>query len=127
MDTSETKTEGEPIIDRAKGRIVGPGPYTLPLEFPFTATLKIEGGGTREETFSEFTIRRPIMKEISGAGSRAEKFGNSTSLYWLLAQLTGLPTEVVEQTDPADFAEAEAMIEVFTEKFQRTSKTSSAI
>lgn len=114
------------LADRAKARVVGPGPYNIPLEFPIAAKLKIEGGDTRDETINSVDVRRPGMKEITDAGDMAAKKGNAISLFWLMSKLTGLPDTVLHNMDPDDFSEVEAVIEVFTLKFQRTAPTSSA-
>lgn len=115
------------IEERAAARVTGPGPYKVPLEFPVTAKIKVEGGSTREETYDSVSIRRPGMKEITDSSAIAEKKGNSAGLYWLAAQLTGLPEHVIHLMDPDDFAEVEAVIEVFMQKFQRGGKRNSVI
>lgn len=104
----------------------GPGPYDITLDYPFTATVKMEGGAAREERFTVLTLRRPVMKEVTSSGERAKKYGGVNAIYWLASQLTGLPQNVIEAMDPDDFAEVEAIIEVFTQKLQGTAgKTSS--
>ena len=113
---------------RAAARVMeGPGPYEIPLDYPFTAKVKMEGGAEREERITVLTVRRPVMKEVTSSGDRATKFGGVSAVYWLAAQLTGQPQNVIEAMDPDDFAEVEAIIEVFTQKLQGTAgKTSSA-
>lgn len=128
MDDENETTQAEMSIEaRAAARVTGPGPYEVPLEFPIKAKIKIEGGGTREETYELVSIRRPGMKEITDSSALAEKKGNSAGLYWLAATLTGLPEHVIHLMDPDDFAEVEAIIEVFMQKFQRGGRRNSAI
>jgi len=123
-DAHESDLRDMDIIERAKARIQGSGPYELPLAFPIVASFKIEGGGTSERDIDSLMIRRPTMKEITDS---ATKKNNMDGLFWLIAKLTGLHESAIHAMDPDDFAEVEAMIEVFTEKFHRPGKTSSAI
>ncbi|MBI1262947.1 MAG: hypothetical protein GC184_14615 [Rhizobiales bacterium] len=120
---NEEELRAMSLEDRAKARVKGPGPYPVPLSYPFTASFKVEGSQTEERAITTLMVRRPKMKELTdSAGMKS----NHQGLYWLVGKLTRLPEAAVHDIDPDDFAEVEALIEVFTEKFQKAGKTSSA-
>lgn len=64
---------------------------TIKLEFPF------EHDGT---LYEEITLRRPKVRDLKAAQKHKDSFIQSVMM---LANLTELPPEVIEELDSADF------------------------
>ena len=84
---------------------------TITLNSPITFKR-----GDQEMTVKELTLRKVKVKDMKVAEAEREKGSQFTASVALLASVTGLPIEAIEELDADDFTAVEVAMQPFLPK-----------